>query len=257
MMHLVKAEMRILIRLRSVQAACLIAVLAVSEQFRAAVSLSTISGNGVSDPLFYLSQFLLGLIVLGNCAIIVIGGVLGATDFPWKTWGVKLSHGSRRQMVLAKILVVLFASLVVSSVIFIAGILASIGKGINAFTLSDLYRSLGQLVATIYILFYWGVMALTLCYYTESLAFGVAFCLIYGFLERLAATYLGSAAKVFLPVWNQNGFLAPLFSNIDNGSIIVMPDNYSHPLISLVVFSFYLVIAILPLGYMVQRRDYE
>ena len=256
-MRMVLAEIQTTVRLRSVQFACLLVALAIGVQFRSAAILASIQSGGAPNPIYYVSQFLLTLIVLGNCATVVFGGMLGAGDFQWKTWGLKLVHSSKEKTIGAKTLAMLTVSLAVSSLVCAAGYLASFGKGNTVFQHQDIYLSLCQLAATVYVLFFWGMLSMTICYLTQSLSLGASIGILYGFLERMAYPFIPHRVKSLLPVWNQDGFLFPLFRNCENGGVIVRPDNYFNLLTSFAIFSLYFIAITLILFYLALRREYE
>lgn len=257
MIGIILTEIRAIIRLRSVQMAGLLAALAISTQFRSAAILAGFNGLDAAGPIYYVSQLFLALIVLGNCTTIIAGGALGANDFPWRTWGIKLVHVSKEKLIWAKILALCALSVITAITVCTSGYLLSVAKNVAAYSYYSFFLSLKQLAATAYILFYWGVLSFTLCYGTQSFAFGATICLIYSFFERMIYSFTPQFIKSILPVWNQNGFLSRLFSNCAHGAVIIPPDSYFDPLISICIFSAYIVIALVLLFYLALHREYE
>lgn len=206
----------------------------------------------LSGSHYFTSQLLLGVIVIVVFFPIIIGGVVGSKDYEWATWGMKLTSVGRSRLLAVKMFVILAASVFVTSLALVLGLIFDF----NASALSLSYLVFYQLIATIYIGFFWGTITFIVSVITKSLTFSIVITYSYVLLEPLFYTHLSEDIRLFLPIWNQRSFLYELFPS--GGGVLIIPYfEYNHPWSGLAIFTLYLIITILAIFFVIRKKEFE
>ncbi len=204
---------------------------------QAAYDLTTINFRA-----YYISLMLLMLAVLGAAVPVIAGGIVVNGETSWNTWSVSIVNSGRKNLIISKVIALLVICCMLSLLIYSASLLLTFVLGKGDLLHGVVLKTLLQLLAVTFVCFFWGIWSMAISFITKSMAFGVTFSIIYSLMEPIA--YQMDAIhgiKKYLPLFNIRGILSPIFSNLANGSILIVPyDDYNHSIYSLILVLFYL-----------------
>ncbi len=200
---------------------------------------------------YFTTQLLLSVVVVVIFFPILIGGFVGTKDYEWRTWGAKLLPMNRKRIVLIKLFVILAASVLITVIGLMIGLFYDIIHNIQ-FSEKIFY----QVLATIYVCFFWGTVAFLIGIITKNFALSTIIPFSYLLLEPVLYTKINSSLLIGLPFWNQRSYLQNIFST-SNGVIIIPEFDYNPSWVGFCIFTAYLIVTCFLLFYVVRRKQFE
>lgn|GEM_PF-2575791 len=206
---------------------------------------------GISD--YYASQMLMVTLIMNVFFVIIIGAILGGSEFSWNTWSIKLSNSSRKNILLAKIICIYLSSVLVSISGFIIGIIFDILRN-NTIGISVIILFF-QLFVTSLVLMFYGITAFFLSILTKSMLFSATFCISYFFIEQYFNQFISDNISRFLPIYNIKSFLYLLFDQ--DGAFGFIQPVYNSVGAAILIFIIYVCGVSGLLVYIYNRKQFE
>lgn len=206
---------------------------------------------GMSD--YYASQMLMVTLIMNVFFVIIVGAILGGSEFSWNTWSIKLSNSSRKNILLAKIICIYLSSVLLSVSGFVIGIIFDILRnniiGISVITL------IFQLFVTSLALMFYGITTFLLSILTKSTLFSATFCISYFFIEQYFTQFISDNISRFLPIYNIKSFLYLLFDQ--DGAFGFIQPTYNSVGVAIFIFIIYVCGVSGLLVYVYKRKQFE
>lgn len=202
--------------------------------------LSTSSGLASLDshPGYYTSQLLITLSQFNVFLTIIAGAFLGAKDFDWLTYSVRVVGSRRAVLFVSRTIMILAISITIVIANYILGfIFDSLGKTVAALSLEEFFKFWSVTL----IVFFWGELSFLVAFLSKNFSLasslGVGYILLESFLGRFIPTFLLQA----LPIWNQKSLLKYFFPE-NEGAVAVIQQSYGDWTISLIVMLLFTII---------------
>ncbi|UTR16905.1 ABC transporter permease [Salipaludibacillus sp. LMS25] len=198
-------------------------------------------------PGYFSSVFLLSLTILGIVPIIILGSFLSYQEHSWNTFQLLLNSYNRVQTFFYKTCYILIASFLLTTVTTLFSWVVHIFLGAPG----QLFISqiIFQIVSVSLICFFWGELAFVVALLTKNVAFSIGALFLLNVLEpSLYLSFNENLLKYFI-VFNQKGLLSHTFSNLIEGSYIIVPIGDYPSFLWSILYQAILISVILFVGY--------
>ncbi|MFE5426170.1 ABC transporter permease [Peribacillus simplex] len=196
----------------------------------------------------YLSSvFLLSLTVFGTITFIILGAFLSYEEYSWNTLHLLIGSYSRIKSFYYKSLYILLVSFFITVLTTFLSLVLHIYIGVPGEIFS--LQVFTQIFVVSLICFFWGELAFVLSLITKNVMYSVLIVFFISFFEPAIYSHVNEELLKYLIVYNQKGVLALTFSNLIEGSYIIVPDLNYPSLTWSIFFQLGLIGAILFIGY--------
>ncbi|CEE02963.1 putative membrane protein [Caldibacillus thermoamylovorans] len=176
-------------------------------------------------PTYFSSVYLLSFNVIGSILYIVVGALLGYKEYSWNTFHMLVNSNSRIKIFYYKSITIFIISFVLSVIACIFGILIHMFLGSSGQLIS--FQLFTQVITISIIGFLWGEVAFILSLITRNLLLSIVALFLISFFEPIIYQYFPQGILKFFFVYNQKGILNMQFSNLVEGSyLIITPSQY-------------------------------
>ncbi|WP_285767370.1 ABC transporter permease [Peribacillus sp. SI8-4] len=174
----------------------------------------------------YLSSvFLLSLTVFGTISFVILGAFLSYQEYSWNTLHLLIGFYSRVKFLYYKSLYILLFSFLITVLTTFLSIVVHLYVGAPGQIFS--VQIITQIFVVSLICFFWGELAFVLSLITKNVMYSVLMVFFLSFFEPAIYSHVNEGLLKYFIVFNQKGVLAITFSNLVEGSYIIVPDlNY-------------------------------
>lgn len=168
------------------------------------------------------SVFLLSLTIFGALPMIVMGAFLSYQEYSWNTFQYLANTYSRTKLYLIKSSFLFIASFILPALTVIFAVVIHFFIGVSGNSLS--FQVLMQYFTVSLFCFFWGYSAFILSLLTKSAAFSIVALFLLSFFEPAFYMHMQPDTLSYLILFNQKGLLASSFSNLIEGSYLIVPE---------------------------------
>lgn len=226
------ADFLILFKSNFVRSSILVALLLYSFVLYSASDLQSIT----SSKGYYTSQMLITITFLNLFLIIIIGAMLGAKDFEWKTFNIRFVDTSRTKIAFCRIFVILICSIVfVVTSILIGSIFDMLANTLETLSLFQVTKY----AVVVLVLFFWGLLAYLISFVSTKFSVGTTLCVGYLFMESFLEKYIPNEIIKIFPVWNHKNLLKYYFDE-NEGAVAIVLNHQGDSVLSFVMILIFL-----------------
>lgn len=201
---------------------------------------------------YFSSSFLLLLGTFGVIPCIVLGALLGYGEVESNTLHLLVNSVGRIRLFYLKTLYILMFSFTLVLITTLIGLIVHVYVGAPGQIMS--IQTLGQIFIVSIICFCWGQLSFIFSLITKNIMYSIIVLFMINFFEPIIYYYINKDILKYLVVFNQKGILSPFFSNLIEGSYIIVP-NLDYPsIIWSIVYLMMLIAGIILLGDQYIRR---
>lgn len=231
-----KSDGLILLHSNLIRSSLLISGLIVAFILSTAGSLVKVSSNAG----YYTSQLLITFTQFNVFFLVIVGSFLGAMDYDWKTYSIRLINSKRITLCFSRLLLILISSFIfIIAHVILGSIFDSIGKTIEVPSWNILLKYMSVLLVA----FFWGCLSFFISLLTRSFALASSIGISYLLLESYFNRFFPETLIKILPVWNQKSLLKPFFMEAE-GAVALIQLQFGEQQLSLTIFVLYNVLAV-------------
>lgn len=208
--------------------------------------------NEMSSAGYYASQLLITLAQFNVFAGIIIGAILGAKDFDWQTYSVRLTNTQRIVLYASRIATLLLCAIALMILHLLIGFLFDMLAG-TAEIISVVF--IYKILCVTLIVFLWSCASYALAFSTKSYTIASSMGIGYLLAESFFGRFFPEELLHILPVWNQKSLLKYFFP-ANEGAVAIIQQTFGNYKTSLMVILGYLILLLCFLLILTKRKQY-
>lgn len=177
-------------------------------------------------PTYFSSVFLLNSTIFGSFFYIALGAFLSYSEFSWNTFSLLISANRRSVVFFYKSFYILIVSVVFNFLILLFGMFIHLYIGVPSEILS--WQSIFQFIVVSLMCLFWAEISFVVSLITKNITFTVSILYITNIFEPMLYQSVHHKILDYFPVFNQKGILYRLFSNLEDGSFLIVP-SFDYP----------------------------